>query len=332
MEEITMNYIVLDLEWNQSPSGKKRIFKSLPFEIIEIGAIKLNENFEIIDKFQETIRPVIYPHMHHISQEVTGFTTSELQHSRRFPDVFRQFLSWCGTEEYRFCTWGPLDLTELQRNMNHYHLPLFPAPVFYYDIQEIFSQLKEDGIVRRSLEYAVDDLHISHQGDFHRALVDAYYTARVMSAFSIDEVLPRYTVDTYQQPRNRKEEFYISYGTSSKYVSQAFPSKPAVIKDPEVVSMKCCICQKRLRKKIHWFTENSKNYYALAYCSEHGFLSGKIHIKKNDSDYYFAIKELTLTDQKGADLLFERKKDYQKKRNQRPKLTGSLSNESILKH
>ena len=35
-----MNYIVFDLEWNQNPSGKKTRNDRLPFEIIEIGAVK----------------------------------------------------------------------------------------------------------------------------------------------------------------------------------------------------------------------------------------------------------------------------------------------------
>lgn len=38
-----MNYIVFDLEWNQNPDGRKHPDSRLPFEIIEIGAVKLNE-------------------------------------------------------------------------------------------------------------------------------------------------------------------------------------------------------------------------------------------------------------------------------------------------
>ena len=47
-----MNYIVLDLEWNQSNSDSKaRKDSDLPvFEIIEIGAVKLNKNKEIVEK------------------------------------------------------------------------------------------------------------------------------------------------------------------------------------------------------------------------------------------------------------------------------------------
>ena len=50
-----MNYIVLDLEFNQAfpfKSGKKvEPNPECPFEIIQIGAVKLNERFEQLDSF-----------------------------------------------------------------------------------------------------------------------------------------------------------------------------------------------------------------------------------------------------------------------------------------
>ena len=46
-----MNIIVLDLEWNQNSLGKKERNNDLPiFEIIEIGAVKLDKEYKIIDK------------------------------------------------------------------------------------------------------------------------------------------------------------------------------------------------------------------------------------------------------------------------------------------
>ena len=38
-----MNYIVLDLEWNQSNTGKEPEAGQIPFEIIDIGAVKLDD-------------------------------------------------------------------------------------------------------------------------------------------------------------------------------------------------------------------------------------------------------------------------------------------------
>ena len=42
-----MNYIVLDLEWNQSYRGKKYSIEEMPFEIIKIGAVKNNQTCRI---------------------------------------------------------------------------------------------------------------------------------------------------------------------------------------------------------------------------------------------------------------------------------------------
>lgn len=309
-----MNYIVLDLEWNQSAYGKRRELKSLPFEIIEIGAIKLNDDFQIVDQFQSIVRPVIYPQMHYISREITGFTTSELKDGDKFPKVLERFMKWCGKEPFRFCTWGPLDLTELQRNMKYYRLPLFPAPVFFYDIQEIFSTLIDSGTARRSLEYAVEYFKLKKEIKFHRALSDAYYTALIMECMDKEAILRNYTIDTYQKPQNRKDEIYITYGEHSKYVSRAFPNKIEAMKDREAASTKCCRCGRRLRKKIHWFSDNSKNYYCLAYCPDHGFLAGKIHIKKTDDELYFMIKDLRLIDKADADLIYEKRNEFRRKR------------------
>ncbi len=48
---IMNNYIVFDLEWNQSPEGKGNSIENLPFEIIEIGAVKLDSHLQLISEF-----------------------------------------------------------------------------------------------------------------------------------------------------------------------------------------------------------------------------------------------------------------------------------------
>lgn len=49
----SMNYIVFDLEWNQCPDGKEKEIKDMPFEIIEIGAVKLDSQRRVIDTLQK---------------------------------------------------------------------------------------------------------------------------------------------------------------------------------------------------------------------------------------------------------------------------------------
>ena len=174
-----MDYVVLDLEWNQASDSRDARNRLLTFEIIEIGAVKLNSRMEIVDTFEELIRPQVYDTMHHITEKLIGIHMKDLSGCRTFDVVMKDFLAWCG-EDFMFGTWGPQDLTELQKNMRFFGMePLGKGPVRFYDIQKLFSIAYEDQKVRRSLEYAVDYLQIPKDIPFHRAISDAVYTARV---------------------------------------------------------------------------------------------------------------------------------------------------------
>ena len=56
-----MQYIVLDMEWNQPWPGSYAAQKVLPVqihgEIIQIGAVRLLETGKIADEFQVLVRP-----------------------------------------------------------------------------------------------------------------------------------------------------------------------------------------------------------------------------------------------------------------------------------
>ena len=54
-----MYCIVLDLEWNQPFSTRSMVTTPvrLPGEIIQIGAVKLNEQLEIVDTGRKAVRP-----------------------------------------------------------------------------------------------------------------------------------------------------------------------------------------------------------------------------------------------------------------------------------
>ena len=59
------DYIVLDLEWNQLRGNLIRYYA--PFEIVEIGAVKLNSKFEKTGEFNQLIKPQIYKTIHYMT-------------------------------------------------------------------------------------------------------------------------------------------------------------------------------------------------------------------------------------------------------------------------
>ena len=311
-----MNIIVLDLEGNQNSFGKKERNSDEPvFEIIEIGAVKLNENYEIIDKFSQLIKPQIYHTMHRITADLIHLQMNELKKGKDFSVVMKEFMEWCG-ENYIFATWGPLDLLELQRNNEYYKLePLSDGPIKYYDVQKLFSLGVMKDKTRKTLEFAIDYYQIEKDVPFHRAFSDAYYTAKVFQKLSNSDILQFVSFDTFHIPKDKKEEIKITFPGYFKYISRGFESKSEVMKDREVASTKCYLCHKNLKKKMRWYSSNGKNYYSIAYCDIHGYVKYKCRVKKSETGKYYAIKTSKfITEEKMKKLQDEWNKDKKVKK------------------
>ncbi len=313
-----MNYIVFDLEWNQSSDKRDKDY-GLPFEIVEIGAVKLNDKKEIIGEFNQLVKPQIYQTIHYMTTKIIHIDKEELENGKPFTEVAKEFLSWCG-RNYIFCTWGTLDLTELQRNLCYYGMDeISKGPLLYYDIQKFFSFTYEDRKIRRALEYAVDYLNIEKDIPFHRAFSDAYYTAKVYAQLSSKEVEKYVSYDVFMIPRNKREEVHKTFPTYSKYISREFENKTKAISDRGVSSTRCYACGRRTKKKIKWFSVNGKHYYSLSYCKKHGYLKGKARMKRADDGNIYVIKTLKLISPEDAAFIQEKQEKLRLQRSEKRK-------------
>lgn len=297
-----MNYIVLDLEWNQSINDTEEMPK-LAFEIIEIGAVMLSDTYVMIHEFNRLVKPQVYHEMNQITSKLVHLQMQELQRGAPFVEVAEDFLKWCGSRDYVFCTWGSMDLTELQRNMQYYDMtPLSEGPIAFLDVQKLFSLAYEDGKSRRGLEYAVDKLGIEKDIPFHRAFSDAYYTAKLLKVIAEQhgEVMNYISYDVFHLPRSRKQEIKVQFENYAKYISREFDSKEDALADGEVASSKCYLCRRNLKKKVKWFTPNGRHYYCLAYCDKHGYLKAKIRVRRSESGKVYIVKTTKLISQEEA--------------------------------
>ncbi|MDE5825405.1 MAG: exonuclease domain-containing protein [Lachnospiraceae bacterium] len=312
-----MNYIIFDLEWNQAADLRTRRANSLLFEIIEIGAVKLNEKREKIDDFHELIKPQVFHTMNQVTGDLIHLKMEQLENCRSFPEVAEDFVRWCG-KDYIFCTWGSLDLTELQKNMDYYHMtPVSEKTLRYYDIQKLFSIAFEDRKSRRTLQYAVDFLGIEKDVAFHRAYTDAYYTAEIVKKIKSDTVFRNYSFDTYRLPRNKSEEIKICFEDYSKYISREFSDKLTAMGDREVTSTQCFLCGARTRKKIPWFTSNGKHYYTVVNCARHGAIKGKIRLRRSENGRIYVVKTMKQIDSDGVQDILNKKNQIRQSRKER---------------
>jgi len=217
-----MNYIVLDLEYNQPynfKTGEKSVLVAeCPFEIIQIGAVKLNENFEITDKFNFLIKPAIYKRIHPIVEKITGFTEETFKDCKGFKAAFEAFCAFVGKEECILCSWGPDDIKYLFKNILYYNCDHSRISKLYINTQQYASKvLSSQAGNSIGLKTAVEALGIEEESTFHDAFNDAWYTTQVFkqihpdiitpSVFSIESVMPKKPIATKMNTRALLEYF-----------------------------------------------------------------------------------------------------------------------------
>jgi inhibitor of KinA sporulation pathway (predicted exonuclease) len=309
-----VNYIVLDLEWNQSPIGKKGAVAGIPFEIIQIGAVKLNERFEEIDSFDAYVKPIVYSKMQRAVSEIIHVTMEELKENGEiFSDVADRFFKWCG-DDFIFCTWGEGDLVELQRNVEYHGLDYkFAYPLFFYDLQRLYSMDKEDKEARYSLQDAIKECGLPEKKDYHSAINDARYTGQIMAFIDMEAYGAYKNIDNHTIPDSIENEIHIDFPTYNKYISKGFRSADAAINCKRVTNDLCYICGLKMKKRVKWFFINSKSGYCLYECPIHGSIAGRIRIKQNDAGLFFASRFMKKADKAQAENIKDKYKKYKEK-------------------
>jgi inhibitor of KinA sporulation pathway (predicted exonuclease) len=313
-----MNYIVFDLEWNQSAYGRSGEHPRMPFEIIEIGAVKVNEKFEIVSEYSSLIKPKIYKKLHNSIRSMLNYGEEELKKGKPFAVACKEFLDWCG-DDYIFCTWGASDLYYLQSNMDFYYMDKLEFPLKFYNLQQIFADLYcEDNTICK-LKTAVEMLKLEIDEPFHAAINDARYTARVMAAIRPKDLEERYTYDIYRHPKKKEEEIIAFHAGCMEQISGEFRNKREAMEDKDLVLIRCPKCKKKTSRKIKWFQSSQTTSLAIGKCWHHGYALARMKFKPagGSDDNVFVMKKVVLTDKKGYEDVRKKQDDLREKRKQK---------------
>ena len=85
-----MQYIILDLEWNTAFDKRRKEFVN---EIIEFGAVKLDEQLEEIDTFSSFVKPVIEKKLTSRVRKLTHITNEDVQNAEKYLPVTNHIIS-----------------------------------------------------------------------------------------------------------------------------------------------------------------------------------------------------------------------------------------------
>lgn len=283
-----MSYIVLDLEWNQAMNSHASIFNHLPIhlagEIIQIGAVRLDDDYRPAEEYQSDVRPVFFRNMHYKVKKLTGIDKERLSHSDTFPEVFARFREWCG-EDPVFITWGYDDQRIMEQNIIVHDLD-WDWIGDWINLQLIYNIQTDGDKNQKSLATAMEHFSIEQTRTAHDALGDAYNTALVCSMLDFERGLEQYdNADTLLSNRLPQPERAGGEDTDAleHKAFSGFASRSEAFLDEEVSALPCPDCGKPLTLS-RWVNQGDRRYMSLGECEEHGKFLVRLKFRKNENE------------------------------------------------
>ena len=176
-----MNYVILDLEWDSTFYKPQKRFIN---QILQIGAVKLDSNFEVVDTFEATIKSDISKKVTGRFAKLTGITSEIMRAGIPFKDAVNQYNEWVGDDTVTM-TWSNSDLYTILENEDNLLKDVHFKIEKYLDLQVfIQNEMRLQGYEDKnqiSLEAAAEKIGVSTDGiDFHTAKEDSLVCAYLL--------------------------------------------------------------------------------------------------------------------------------------------------------
>ena len=242
-----MNYIILDLEWDSAYSVRHKRFIN---QILQIGAVKLDEKLNMIDSFEVTIRSILSKKVTGRFARMTGITTEKMQAGIPFKAAVEQYNSWCG-EDTVTMTWSTSDLFTILENekllLDGVHFSLEK----YIDLQNfVQNEMRLSGkecTSQISLADAAEVFDIStDELELHTAKDDSLVCVSLLKKNYVKERFEALIKDT------RDPEFYKRLCFKPYYLNDLFD--PLV--DRKELYFVCEECGQKMKRTSKWKYRN----------------------------------------------------------------------------
>lgn len=179
--------IFIDLEMNTTDARLVHK-KDLRNEVIEIGAVRMDEHFHPLDRFRIFVRPQYNGVIERKIYKLTGISNAAVSEAVSLTKALDALEAWCGSDGCEVYAWSTSDLTQLRKECRFKGIDsiFLDEIVQWHDFQEDFRQmLGEKSIL--SLSNAMRRAGLEPEGSLHDASWDAYNSARLMeTAYSED--------------------------------------------------------------------------------------------------------------------------------------------------
>ncbi len=282
-----MSFVILDLEWNGTYNRRLKGFMN---EIIEFGAVKVDENLTIIDTFEALVRPQVGKKISGKIKTLTSITNEELEGGLQFMQVISLFKKWAG--DAVFMTWGTSDILALIENCRYFcgneRIPFLNR---YVNLQAYCEKMLDyDTTKQMGLSTSAQLLKINEDGfDHHRALGDSLLSLRCFQKL--------YTSDSL--------DFFIQDATTVEFYSKILFKTVTIcdLSNPLInrsdMQFSCDVCGRRAHRTSEWQLKN-KSYRANFVCHHcHREFCGRVQFKLKYEG--MVVKKVVLPPDTGKD-------------------------------
>ncbi len=249
-----MYYVIMDLEWNNSYNKYRKCFVN---EILEIGAVMVNEDLEVIDTFSVIIRSQLIKKLSGRVKNLTHITNEDMTSGVTFQHAVGDFVKWISNRPCIFMSWGNSDIRVLYDNFYMFcRIRGIPFLTEYLDLQKYCQQFivscsnQQISLINAAVEMGID---IS-DCQFHRALEDSLLGLRCLKkCFNREHV--------HNSAVICDEAFYQKLLFKASYITNI--NHPKINK--EKMKCNCDVCGLQMNRMSDWKVVNQA-FTALFYC------------------------------------------------------------------
>ncbi len=281
-----MKYIIMDLEWNGATT-RDGYFD----EIIEIGAVALDDSMNITSEFQTFVSPKQTKKLRGRIKDLTHITNDDLKNADGFVSVFKKLKAWIGTEQDNcMLSWGNSDISVLYQNLKRYNM-LDEIYIIknYCDAQQLCQKAVDIPLTKQIGLSAFAEMIEIEIGDdqLHRALNDSKLTARCFAKL--------FTPALFNMFVKKTDPIFYERMNFKTYNLQDINDEQIVFSD---FMTECPDCGRFMQRLTRFTCKNKKHYakYRCVMCGKQYNIAHTLKITYDGLDHRRSLNEINKAD------------------------------------
>ncbi len=276
-------FVCIDLEMSELTKKQRTLCKGLRNEVIQIGAVMLDENYNYISQFSSFVKPS-FSNITPTIENLTGINQSMIENADDFITVLDKYNYWIGDNDIITYCWSSTDYKQLWNELHikaKHRTDLQANLKTFVDLQKTFSNLIH-AQKTISLQSAIEFSNSKFIGTVHTALADAYNTACILHKICKNKLLkPQFEFlyntenpenDLIVKDKNAQKDYYTN--SFASFMSNELLEKYGLDKPKDTTPITDDYSKVNIPKKENLFSKQIQKIFSkqkkVKLCNKYG--------------------------------------------------------------